>query len=587
MSNWFSKLLPGRTPPAAATVASDIAVDDVEDCKNRGNAYLATGELDAAFDCYQQAISINPDYAEAINNMGFVCLRQGRYDDAERYLTRAVSLNPSLANAHYNLGLTLQLRKRHTEAATYFKKAIGLNPVFAEAHYELGNSLLHQSQPDAAALCYRQAIVLRPDHHQAWNNLGLVLLRQEQLDEAMSCFHEAIRVEPDSIAVHKNMADLLFRQGRLDDAITCIDKAISLDPQLADAHVTKGVALKGQGRLAEAEDCFTHALRLDPASAAARVAIGEIRLCRGELADGWELFGHRFFPGSPARKRDFLQPQWAGEDLRDKTLLIWGDQGIGDELLFASMFSEIIARARRCVIECAPKLVPLFVRSFPAAMVVPRTRQPHPATQAGIDFQIAATDAARWLRSSLESFPRHNGYLTADPARVAYWKARLAELGPGLKVGFCWRSSLIDSFRSLHYSSLDQWGPIFAVPGMHFVNLQYDECAAELEVARHRFGIRLHAFDEVDLFDDLSEAAALTKAMDVVVTAPTAASGLAAAQGVPTLEMSYGTTWVSLGTDHVPWLPSQRLFMRRWDQSWEEVIAAVAEQLRADPQLHC
>lgn len=661
----------------------DTALEKAAACKQRGNEHLAQGRHDEAIACYQEAVAIAPDYAEAINNLGHVCLRLDRDDDAEKYLNQAISLNPDLANAYYNLGNLFRKRGRTDEALANYEQARTLNPDNAEAHYslgelflalgrdpealdslrcaveldsshvmahqalglvcqrlgrleearegcrraallrpdsflahynlamilrqmgvdneamaslnrtialspnfvdayfELGNLLREQSQFDAAILYYEKAIGLKSEHPHAHNNLGLVFLRQGKLDEAAACFREAIHVGPDVAAAYQNLADVLHKQGRFDDARANADRAIALDPGFAEPYITKGLALKGQGELREAQACFRQALTMNSEREATRFAMATVFLSCGELAEGWELFGHRFFDDSPTCKRDFSYPLWDGEDLRDKAILLWGDQGIGDEMLFASLFPEIIARARRCVVECAPKLVPLFSRSFPGAHVLPRTHPPHPATLEGIDVQIAAADAARWLRPSLESFPRHDGYLTPDAARVAHWKARLAELGPGLKVGICWRSSVATSYRNLHYTSLDQWGPIVAVPGVHFVNLQYDDCDEELEAARQRFGIPLHAFEEVDLFDDLDEAAALTKAMDLVITAATAASGLAAAQGVPTWELGYGTTWVALGTDHVPWLPSQRLFMRRWNQPWEEIIVDIAQQLRA------
>lgn len=683
MLNRISQFFSAADASELSTTVSPARHEKASACKKRGNEHMAKGQFDAAFACYQEAVSIAPDYAEGFNNLGYVCLQLARDEDAEEYLQRALTLNPELTNAHYNLGTLFQRTGRTEQAQASYEKAIALgpdnaeaqfslgglffalgkddealaslhratqldrdhfaahhslalvyqrlgklddarnsckravllnpefflghynlamilrqmnelqeataslyrtialSPRFIEAYFELGNLLREQDQNDAAVLYYEKAIALQPDHSQAHNNLGLAFLNQGKPDEALASFRQAICVAPDLVVAYQNIADVLHKRGRFDEALATVDQAIALNPALPEAHITRGLALKGQGRLKDAQTCFRRALELDPEREATRFVMSTVFLSCGELAKGWELFGHRFFPGSPTCKRDFPQPQWAGEDLSGKTLLVWGDQGIGDEMLFASMFPDIVACAQRCVIECAPKLVSLFARSFPRAVVLPRTHPPHAATQGDdVDFQIGAADAARWLRPNLESFSHHDGYLFPDPARVAYWKARLAELGPGPKVGICWRSSVTNSFRSLYYTSLDQWGPIFAVPGIHFINLQYDECTAELEGARQNFGVTLHAFDEVDLFNDLDEAAALTKAMDLVITAGTAASGLAAAQGVPTWEISFGTTWVSLGTDYVPWLPSQRLFMRRWDQPWEEIIATVAEQLK-------
>jgi hypothetical protein len=138
--------------------------------------------------------------------------------------------------------------------------------------------------------------------------------------------------------------------------------------------------------------------------------------------------------------------------------------------------------------------------------------------------------------------------------------------------------------RALACTSLAQWGPIFAVPGAQFVSLQYDECSAELADAERRFGLTLHVFPEVDLFNDLHEAAALTRACDLVISAPTAASILAGAVGVETWQMSYGPDWQTHGMERNPWFPAMVRFERPWNVSWDETIPnigrAFAEWLR-------
>jgi hypothetical protein len=213
--------------------------------------------------------------------------------------------------------------------------------------------------------------------------------------------------------------------------------------------------------------------------------------------------------------------------------------------------------------------------------VVAKTIPPHPATQTIADYQCPAGSLAQWLRPNLKSFPATNSYLKADPARVTYWKARLDELGPEPKIGFCWRSSLKTGERNLYYTKLNQWGPILTVPDAHFINLQYDECSTELSEAQQLFGTRLHMFSEVDMYNDLDETAALIKALDLVISAPTSVYTIASSLGVNTWMMTYSMPWFMHNTRYCPWYPTLRVFIRQWNQSWEEVIEYTAQQLQS------
>ena len=135
--------------------------------------------------------------------------------------------------------------------------------------------------------------------------------------------------------------------------------------------------------------------------------------------------------------------------------------------------------------------------------------------------------------------------------------------------------------RSLEYTALSQWGPILQVPGIQFVNLQYDDCRTELEDAHRRFGVRIHAMEDLDLLNDLDGAAALTGALDLVITAATAVASTAGALGKTVWQYQFVPTgdWLTLGASYIPWFPSTRRFDRQPDQHWDEVIALVAEEL--------
>jgi hypothetical protein len=247
------------------------------------------------------------------------------------------------------------------------------------------------------------------------------------------------------------------------------------------------------------------------------------------------------------------------------------------------MLGDLLRAGAHCIVECEPRLVTLFERSFPGAEVVPQARPPHPRTrQPGIDFQIPAASLARWLRPSLESFPRHRGHLVPDPARAARWRERIGALGPGLKVGICWRSMLNQGARSLDSTQLSQWGPVLTAPGVHFVNLQYDRCDEELREAERLFGARIHVWDDMDLKDDQEGVAAMIPALDLVLSAFTAVVQMAGAVGAPAWVLSHlGVQgWWGLGTDHYPWYPSVRFFPCGATGAWEPVIETVASELR-------
>jgi Flp pilus assembly protein TadD len=465
--------------------------------------------------------------------------------DAEAQLERVIAVDPARYEALHLLGLIAYGDGRHERAVIFLRGALKGDRRSAERHAALGAALLASGELEEATKSFRRAVTLRPADSMAHSNLGEALRRDERPAESETSFR----------------------------------RAIGLNASNADAHYNLGVLLYEIGREAEATGCFRRALELVPQSAVYRTHLAQALLAGGRLEEGWREHEWRFGVGRMAYPRDFPQPHWQGEPLTGRSLLVWMEQGIADQMMFASLLPDLIARSARCMIECAPKLVGLFRSSFPEAEVIPRRDPPDERALSVPDLQVAAVSAARWLRPAPDCFPASGDYLRSDPARTAYWRQRLDSLGPGLKAGFSWRSSDLSGARALACTRLEQWGPIMAVPGVHFVCLQYDECAAELDRARGTFNVALHAFPEVDLFNDLIEAAALTRAVDLVITAPTAVSTLAAGLGVDTWQMSYGLDWKTLGTGRTPWHPTLTRFDRVPGQPWEAILRVVAGKL--------
>jgi Flp pilus assembly protein TadD len=501
-----------------------------------------------------------------------------------------VRINPKHPEALNNLGLTLKALRKNEEAAECYRQALAQRPDYPDALNNLGNVLELLGRLEEAEPPLRRALELVPNHPDAQCNLGVVLYRRDRFEEAAQHLLRGLELRPDDSVSYDYLGSIYKTWGRFDLALACFDKAVALDPNNYSPHNNRGAVLESMGRFDEALADYQRAEQLAPSDGSSAWNQAYLFLRQGRLDRGWEAHEIRLGDNGKVSIR-FPYPQWDGSSLADKTILIYAEQGLGDEIMFASCFDEVVAMAGHVVIECAPRLASLFQRSYPSATVIGEERM-----QVGwlvnvprIDVQVAAGSLPRFLRPTIDSFPQHAGYLCADPGRVAYWRGRLAALGPGLKVGICWRSGLVSGERHKYYSELTQWGDIFATPGVQFVNLQYDECSAELRAAEEKFGVPITVFDELDLRNQIDDSAALMTALDLVIASPTAVLQTAGAVGVESFGINaYGGGWALLGRkDFSPWHPRTRQFNQEtagdWDTELAMVAGALAEKVAGTP----
>jgi tetratricopeptide (TPR) repeat protein len=232
---------------------------------NLGNAYQQKGETDQAMAQYQNALQINPGYAEAQYNIGDLLLRKGRLDEAMVHFQKAVQIEPDYAQAHYTLGIALWQTGRTDEAIASYQRAVQLRPDYADAHYNLGTSFLQQGKMDEAILHFQKALEIKPDNAQADNNLGAALQERGRLDEAIASYRKAAQLRPDYADAQFNLGRALLQKGRVDEAISHLQEVVQMRPDDAEAHGKFGNALCQKGRIAEGMSQLQQALQINPA----------------------------------------------------------------------------------------------------------------------------------------------------------------------------------------------------------------------------------------------------------------------------------------------------------------------------------
>ncbi len=557
---------------------------------------------------------------EAVSSLGpaIEAFNVGRYEDAVRACEAVIAGQPDSAQARHLCARALMALKRHAEAEHQLRTALEIDPELADAYGDLATIRFEAGDHEAAEKHARDAVAAYPAEARFREVLADVLQATGHDREALAELFAALEFAPerqdlllrlcsglDRVGRHREMLPLAQRavaeNGENIQTLCCLAlaqygvddleaaevtarKALRLRSNSSAPYAALGNALFELGRPEEALAAHRRALKLEPGSVSARYNIGLVNLMRWRFREGWEDFEQRLNINRFRAWRS-CEPCWNGRALQGRTILVMREQGLGDEIMYASCYPDLLRQSAQCHIECEPRLERLFTRSFPEARFHPlQDMQTRERTDPGVpvDVYSYAGSLPRHFRNGLQDFPVHGGYLKADPTRVQYWKQQLAALGPGLKVGLSWRGGVAITRRARRSLDLAQLLPLLSVPGVHWINLQYGD--RDTEIAEFAAAQKIAITDWPEAIDgDYDETAALVSALDLVISVCTSVVHLAGALGRPAWVMTpripewrYG-----LERDTMPWYPSVRLFRQSERGTWQPVIAEISDCLQA------
>jgi tetratricopeptide (TPR) repeat protein len=425
---------------------------------------------------------------------------------------------------------------------------------------------------------YREILAREPHHADGLHLLGMVAFRAGRLDDAAELICKAIELHKTGAAYHANLGNVLQAQDKLEEAAASYRQALVFKPNLAEVHLNLGNVLKAQNKVDECLICYRHALSLQPDMAEATVAEAMALLLKGDYAAGWKGLEKRWQTTEyETPRRAYPQPIWNGEPLRPGRLLIWGEQGIGDEIMFAGAVPDALRHADEVVLDCDARLRPLFERSFPGATVLSGC-DPLQATDLGITAHLPSGSLPGIFRGSSVAFGDvESPYLVADPLKRERLRARYAA---GRKlVGLAWRTKNQKTGRKRSID-LALLASLFGLDGLRWVSLQYGD-SDELEHEALAAGAPLNVDRSVDQLADIDCFAAQVAAMDLVITVDNSTAHVAGALGVPTwLMLPFAPDWRwLLDRGYSPWYPTLRLFRQPRHGDWGAVIEAVRRVL--------
>jgi tetratricopeptide (TPR) repeat protein len=562
------------------------------------------GNLDRAEALYRAILRGQPKHFDATQLLGAVLHARGRNKEALALLKRAVTLNPNLAAVHNNLGNVVRALGEPVAALAHFDRALALDANYADAYNNRGNVLFDLGRLDEALADYERALALKPDHPNALQKSARVLAERGRGDEALARDRRAIQVAPPSADLFLRSGNVLLHLGRSDEALARYDQALTLDPRHKLAWIARGAALEALDRPDEALANFDRALavlprdadllynkatllaltrRLDEACALHREALAVALdnaeaqtnyaialLTKGDFAAGWPAYEHRWEQKGFGRRPAL--PEWRGEALEGRRVLVYTEQGLGDLVQFSRYLPLLQARGAMVTLLATRRMHALLRAAFPDVTLLGDVAE---IDTARCDLQCALGSLPYCFGTRVETIPAEVPYLKAGPERVAHWREKIGT--HGLRVGICWQgnpSFSVDVKRSM---PLACFAPLVSVPGVRLISLQHKD---GLDQLAHVSGVE--AWDDFDTGPDaFADTMAAMECVDLVIAPDTSVAHVAGALARPVwVALRYAADWRwLLDRDDSPWYPTMRLFRQDTPGDWACVFARMRDEL--------
>lgn len=587
-----------------------------------GLSKLSLGHAEDALGLLEAAAAGKKSDATIANSLAQARIALGFFDEAASGLEKLARKNKLPAAGLNTLGDCRLRQDMPKKAIACFEKALKLDPMLGAANVNIGEALKNSGDIKGAIEHYKRLIKTHPELLSAWRNLGLALQSEDLIEESIEFLEYYTARNPTDLATRLSLGSGYFKTGQFEKALTMFDGVLKTAPAHAEAWNNRGLALRMLGHEDEAEKAFgtalTHNHQLAPArynlahmmhetkgrqaalksldeaitlatdKPEAHVKRSQPLLSDGLIAEGWSDYKWRFQqPPTYAGRRDHTVPMWDGSDLSGKSILIWGEQGLGDEILYAGLINDVIAMTQSVAIEVEPRLVPLFLRSFPGAKVYPRSNPVDAALlNLKADWQTSIGDLCEFLRPNFDAFRNVSPYLKFDQNLREELRCKYQDSDTTKPlIGIAWRSGRKSEGRDKSIP-LGQWHDILGQDAT-FISLQYGDHDAEIQTAYNRHKFKIVSDETIDSLVDFDTFAAQVGAMDLVISNSNTAAHLAGALGIPTWTIlprrgasSLLWYWFNEGPKS-PWYSSMTLYRQTKWGDWSDVMEHVANDLKA------
>ena len=529
------------------------------------------GELAAALQLYDTALRLDPDQFDALNNRGVALRALGRPDAAVESLFHATRIAPGRSEGFYNLANALVQTARDDEACSAFEMARTLDPVSPSIWRNLAAVYARLGRRDDEIAAYRQLVALDPPNAEWWNNLGAALFARGKVEAARACTARAVALRPGFALALKNHGVVLAHLGAYVEAAAVLGQAVAAGGDDAATLAALGQALVQASDAVGAAACFERAIAVDPTNLDAQLGLARSAFLRGDMASAWAAYSSRWRIAGNTYPEHLDRPEWRGEPVVGKTILVWAEQGVGDTLQFVRYAPLLQARGARVILLVQPQVASV-VETLPGVAQVLPAGAPRPH----YDYHVPLLNLPPLLGGGLEQIPDPDGYLAVPPG-VGLPSLPMLDTDQ-FKVGIVWAgnpSHKNDRNRSVALASFLR---LCEIPRTAWFSLQVGASRDQLKSS----GADALIHDLAPALASYAETAAVLTRLDLVISVDTSVVHLAGALGRPVwclLPFAPDWRW-QLWRGTSPWYRSMRMFRQPQPGAWDEAFMAIGRELR-------
>ncbi len=519
-------------------------------------------KLDKSLKNFKKLSNIYPKNENIMNYLALNYIFLSQFNNATLVLKELITLNNQNVGYYLNLSYCYENMNDFEQAINNYKFAIQNIPNEAQLHINLASIYKYQRKFDEAENVLKKSLYL--NSYKLFSTLAGIYADQNKFDQVMEFSKKALDLNQSDFIALNNIAKVYMEEKNFEEASKYLGKALHIEQNNFLIHLNLGTLYKNLNQLDKAKDHYNKSISINPKAYDAYLYKSLIELSENNFLDGWKNYEFRWF--KQAERISITKPKWDGKKLNQK-IIIWGEQGLGEQILFTSILPELEQSFERIILVIDEKLKLIYQESFPNIKIfIPEDEW----SKEEFDCHLPIGSLGKFFRNDVQSFPNRNNFLKTNA---------INDRGTNLKCGLSWKSvnSVEGDLKSIELENLL---PILKNKNLDFYNIQYTNEKENIDQFNKQYNLKIQNIQGLDTFNDLHGLSKYLKSFDFIITISNTTAHLAGSLGVPTLLMlpkNIGKLWYwnnSIDSKSM-WYPSVRIFKQNVENDWNTVILEI------------